>query len=139
MKMNTVQFAIMTCVVALGIGGSGCNADTLMLSVKSPQDLNGGRPVRMLVRAIDQQDYVNEPYTAVADKVVAKDDSVLYSAVVYPRLPITTAIKKTGKSMGVYFFFTAPGARWKTLLEMPLPRVAEIRLSASTIESVRQH
>jgi hypothetical protein len=123
----------------LFLGAAGCNRDTLYLKVSSPAEVNAGRPVRMLVRAVDQQEYVNETYQAVADKVVVKDESVLASAVVYPRLPVSTAVKKPSKGVSVYFFFTAPGPRWKTLLELPLPHTVDIRLAGNSIESVKQH
>lgn len=135
--MKTARSFALALTMTLGLGG--CHRDTLVVSVRSPQDLNAGRPVRMLIRAVDQQEYVNESYVAVADKVVAKDDSVLYSAVIYPQLPLTALVKTNEKSVGVYFFFTQPGARWKTLLELPLPHSTEIRLGSSTIDSVRQH
>jgi hypothetical protein len=138
--MKSERFIVMVlATLAVALGVAGCNRDTLVLTIRSPQDLNAGRPVRMLVRAVDQQEYVNESYVAVADKVVVKDDSVLYSAVVYPQLPLMVSVKKGEKSIGVYFFFTQPGSRWKTLLEMPLPHVTEIRLSTSNIDSVKQH
>jgi hypothetical protein len=124
---------------ALCVGAAGCHSDTLYLKVNSPADVNAGRPVRMLVRAVDQQDYVNETYQAVADKVVVKDESVLASAVVYPRLPVSAAIKKPSKGVSVYFFFTTPGPRWKTVLELPLPDIVDIRLAGNSIESVKQH
>jgi hypothetical protein len=102
--------------------------------------MNAGRPVRMLVRAVDPQQYVNESYQAVADKVVARDDSVLESQVIYPNVPLTARVKKpTSKSVGVYFFFTQPGPRWKTLFELPVPHTATVKLGQSNIESVDQH
>jgi hypothetical protein len=119
---------------------TGCNLDTLYLTVRSPSDMNSGRPVRMLVRAVDPQQYVNESYQLVADKVVARDESVLESAVVYPNVPITARVKRpTSKSVGVYFFFTQPGPRWKTLLEIPVPHTTTIKLGQANIESVDQH
>jgi hypothetical protein len=139
MTMKSVRFVFCFVAIGLALAVTGCNRDTLLVTIKSPQDLNAGRPVRMLIRAVDQQEYVNESYLAVADKVVVKDDSVLYSAVVYPQLPLMVSVKKGEKSIGVYFFFTQPGSRWKTLLEMPLPHVTEIRLSQSNIDSVKQH
>jgi hypothetical protein len=124
-------------LMLLAIGFAGCYRETLHVLIHSPQDLNNGRPVRMLIRAIDPQEFVNESYLAVADKVVIKDDSVLYSAVVYPRLTLLASVKRVDKSLGVYFFFTRPGARWKTLLEIPLPYLTEIRLGESNIDSIR--
>src|ERR1041384_3960115 len=98
---------------------AGCHSDTLYMTVRSPSDLNAGRPIRMLVRAVDPQQYVDESYQAVADKVVVKDDTVLHSAVVYPSVPLTAAIKwPSSKAIGVYFFFTSPGHRRQTMLEI---------------------
>jgi len=122
------------CLVA-----TGCHHDVLYLTVRSPNDLNQGRPMRMLVRAIEQQDYVNESYQTVADKVVFKDDSVLHSAVVYPNVPLAAEIKwPSSKGIGVYFFFTNPGPRWKTLLENPLPHSCDIVLGQDNIKTVEQ-
>jgi hypothetical protein len=134
--MNNVRFVV-GFVIALSV--AGCHRDTLYLTVRSPQDLNAGRPVHMLIRSVDQQEYVNESYLAVSDKVVAKDESVLGEAVVYPQLPLMVSVKRGEKMVAVYFFFTQPGARWKTLLETPVPHATEIKLGPSNIETVKQH
>ena len=130
-------FLTMTAIGAL-IVAAGCHHDILYVTVRSPQDLNAGRPVRMLIRSVDQQEYVNESYVAVADKVVVKDESVLASETVYPQLPLMVSVKKGDKMVAVYFFFTTPGARWKTLLETPVPHATEIKLGTSNIETVKQ-
>lgn len=123
----------------LGLAGTGCHSDTLYMTVRSPSDLNAGRPMRMLVRAVDPQQYVDESYQNVADKVVFKDDTVLHSAVVYPNVPLKAVIKwPSSKGIAVYFFFTSPGARWKTILEMPLPHSAQILLRQNNIGTVDQ-
>src|SRR5262245_29043851 len=119
---------LMVLVASCGLV-AGCHLDTWCLTVRPPDDLNAGRPVRTLARALDQQQYVKETYQAAADKVVMKDDSVLESAVIYPNVPTTVRVKKpSSKSVGVYFFFTQPGPRWKTLLEIPVPHTTEIKL-----------
>jgi hypothetical protein len=124
--------------VLLGLAASGCGHD-LMLSVEAPRDLNGERPVRMLVRAVDRHDFVTESYGQVADKVVNRDESVLLSAPIYPDIIHEAKVKRpSDKSVAVYFFFTAPGAQWKTLLESPLPDGAEIRLASDSIRAVRR-
>jgi intracellular growth IglE-like protein len=133
---------LFACLSLLWLVGTGCHYDTVYMTVHSPNDMNAGRPVRMLVRAVDQQEYVNETYQAVADKVVVKDESVLHSAVIYPNVPLAARVKRptnAAKGMGVYFFFTSPGARWKTMLEVPVPHTAEIKLGSSNIDSVIQH
>ncbi len=134
------SLALSLSLVVVSMVAAGCHLDTLFLTVRSPSDMNSGRPVRMLVRAVDQQQYVNETYQAVADKVVVKDESVLESAVIYPNVPLTARVKKpSSKSVGVYFFFTQPGPRWKTILEIPVPHTTEIKLGQSNIETVNQH
>jgi hypothetical protein len=130
-------FLMMTAIATLMTAGA-CHRDTLYVTVRSPQDLNLGRPVRMLIRSVDQQEYVNESYVAVADKVVVKDESVLASEVVYPQLPLMVSVKRGDKMVAVYFLFTQPGARWKTLLELPVPHATEIKLGTSNIETVKQ-
>src|SRR5262245_27754942 len=128
------SLGLMLLVASCGLVGAGCHLDTLFLTVRSPNDMNAGRPVGMLVRAVDQQQYVNETYQAAADKVVIKDDSVLESQVIYPNVPLTVRVKKpSSKNVGVYFFFTQPGPRWKTLFEIPVPHTAEIKLGQGNI------
>jgi hypothetical protein len=121
------------------LAASGGCAHDLLLSVEAPRDLNGERPVRMLVRAVERNEFVTESYGAVADKVVNRDDSVLLSAPIYPDIVHEAKIKRpSSKGVAVYFFFTAPGAQWKTLLETPLPDGAEIRLASDSIRSVKR-
>jgi hypothetical protein len=125
--------------LSLGLGAVGCNWETMRIGVQSPREMNGSRPVRILVRAVYSQEYVNESYTAAADKVVNRDDSVLYSGVVYPGVPLYATVKRVvTKSMAVYVFFTTPGARWKALLDPPLPHAVAVKLSDNNIDTVRR-
>ncbi len=126
-------------LLVLGLAGTGCHHDELYLTVRSPADMNAGRPIRMLVRAVDEQEYVNESYQAVSDKVVFRDDSVLHEAVVYPHVPLAAKIKwPSSKGIGIYFFFTSPGPRWKGKLEIPLPHAATIVLGRHGIKTMKQ-
>jgi hypothetical protein len=137
--MIPFRFRLILILSLLLLVSTGCHHDTLYMTVRSPSDLNAGRPLRMLVRAVDPQQYLDESYQAVADKVVVKDDTVLHSAVVYPSVPLTVAIKRpSSKGIGVYFFFTSPGPRWKTMLETPLPHSADIVLGQNNIGTVNQ-
>lgn len=137
--MNSLRSPVLVLLLLLGVAGTGCHSDAVYLTVKSPADMNGGRPIRMLVRAVDQQDYVGESYQTVSDKVVFKDDSVLHQAVVYPNVPLAAEIKwPSSKGIGIYFFFTSPGPRWKTMLEIPLPHSTTIVLGQNNINTVEQ-
>lgn len=133
-RLRLVFLVSLLCLI-----GTACSHDVVYMTIRSPADMNAGRPIRMLVRAVDPQQYVDESYQTVADKVVFKDDSVLHSAVVYPNVPLHAEIKwPSSKAIGVYFFFTTPGPRWKTLLEVPLPHSADIALGRDNIGTVEQ-
>jgi hypothetical protein len=125
--------------LAIGVGAVGC-ADTFVLTVRPPADMNAGRPTHVLVRAVEPRDFVDESYLSVAEKVVKEDESVLYSGVVYPGVTLVSRVKKaTAKNIAVYFFFTHPGPRWKTLVEQPPPHSVDLALGPSTIDVVKRH
>lgn len=127
-----LAFAFLWATIEAGCGN-------ISITVRVPHDLNGERPVRMLVRAVDRNEFVGESYGQVADRVVNRDESVLLSAPIYPDIVHVAKIKKpSAKGVAVYFFFTEPGAQWKTLLETPLPSSAEIKLSTNSIRSVKR-
>jgi hypothetical protein len=117
-----------------------CSAcSTLALTVEAPRNLNGDRPVRMLVRAVERGEFLSDSYQHVSDKVVSKDESVLLSKPIYPGYIHSANVKKPdGKNIAVYFFFTSAGGEWKALLESPLPYSARIVLGAETIRSVQR-
>lgn len=139
--MHDLRFPIIALrsLLLVGLAGAGCHHDELYLTVRSPADMNAGSPIRMLVRAVDEQEYVNESYQAVSDKVVFRDDSVLHEAVVYPNVPLAAKIRwPSSKGIGIYFFFTAPGPRWRGKLELPLPHATTIVLGRNNIRTMEQ-
>ena len=115
-----------------------CGCSSLLITVEAPRNLNGERPVRMLVRAVERGEFVSDSYQQVSDKVVSKDDSVLLCKPIYPNSIYSAEVPKAQKNVAVYFFFTDAGGEWKALLETPLPYSARIVLGANTIRRVER-
>lgn len=126
------------CVLALAVAmvgvGAGCGGGTMKMVVEPSREANEGRPLRMLVRSVDKKTYLEEPYEAVAGKVIAPDASVLAAEVVFPgrRREIKVKRPKEG-AVGVYMMFLRPGQRWKLLLEPPLPSRVRLWVEANRI------
>jgi hypothetical protein len=115
---------------------SGCGAPHLTVNVRSPAGTNQGRPLYMVVRTVDSKKYLSETYTEVAAKVVAPDDSVIETAVVYPggeKSLRVTIPEKT--SVAVSFLFTAPDGAWQALLDAPVPRSIDFDLLENRIRT----
>ena len=52
---------------------SGCSAKAPNLLVRAPKDVNGGKPVYMLVRAVEEASFGVDSYRSVAARVSAPD------------------------------------------------------------------
>jgi len=112
----------------------GCSGKQVKFVIKPSEDANGRRPVYVLVRNVDDKTYLEESYQAVAAKVMAPDDTVLGSEVVFPGVEKEIEIDKPEEgSLGVYVLFTHPSGEWKKRLETPLPSKVEICLSGSRL------
>lgn len=114
----------------------GCGSSALTIYVESEPTVNSGRPFYMLVRAVEQKDYVSEDYQTVAGRVFATaDKNMLKTEVVLPgrEMEVSVAREET-LPVAIYFLFTTPGERWKVLLEQPLPDSVEFTLDAHQIK-----
>lgn len=119
-------------LIALLCGCGGPSAMTI--KVTAPENANGGRPVYMLVRTVDDATFAADSYGGVAPKVVAPDSTVLKYQVIYPRsTPVIEVVQPEKGEVGVYFFFTNPTAEWKTLLKRPFAKKTEIALGQDQI------
>ena len=118
---------------------TGCSsgaANGMNINVEAPRSVNGGLPMRMLVRNLDSATFVAESYPAAAAKVVTPDPTVLKSEVVYPGVNLSVSVTKPEKGeLGVYFFFTTPGPEWKVLLSAPFDKTVIIKLGADRIQT----
>lgn len=115
---------------------SGCTSTHLTVHVRSPAGTNQGRPLHMVVRTVDAQKYLTETYADVATKVVAPDDSVLQSTVVYPGTTMWVRVKLPEEtSVAVSFLFTTPDGAWQSLLDVPVPTNVEFELLEGRIKT----
>ena len=86
-------------------------------------EANDGHLVYMIVRSVNEKQFIDETYQMVASKVfpLTEDPTLLG---VHPISPgEKREIEMTGPAKGpvaVYFMFTDPGPFWKTLLNTPL-------------------
>lgn len=94
-------------------------------------EANDGHLVYMVVRSVNEKQFIDETYAQVAAKVFPlTDDSTLLG--VHPINPgEKKEIEMTGPAKGpvaIYFMFTNPGPYWKTLLNTPLDKTYGIEL-----------
>ena len=122
--------------LALFLGAVGCAPSHLTVRVKSPPGANQGRPLHMVVRAVDAQQYMTEFYADVANRVVHPDDSVVRTLVVYPGVPAEAKVKIPEDSpLAISFLFTTPDGAWQVLLDAPIPARLDIELEESRIRT----
>jgi hypothetical protein len=114
----------------------GCGAKVPTLLVRAPRDVNGGKPVYMLVRAVEEASFSVDSYRSVAARVAAPDDSVVLTEVIYPGTLSSFPLSVPAKGqIAVYFLFRSPTGDWKVLLDKPLPAKPSIELSRYQIKS----
>ena len=105
------------------------------LAVHSTRETNDGRPLHVVVRAVDPETYAADSYASIADLVSRKDESVLTTFVVFPGHAAEAALQVSASApIAVYFLFTKPGKPWRTLIDAPLDRRIELRLARASIE-----
>mgnify|MGYP006272787227 CR=1 FL=1 len=107
---------------------SGCSSTPeppppLTFYVDPGLEANDGHLVYMVVRSVNQKQFIDETYAQVASKVFpSTEDPTLIG--VHPISPgERKEIKLTAPAKGpiaVYFMFTDPGPYWKTLLNTPI-------------------
>jgi hypothetical protein len=114
---------------------SGCGAKTPNLMVRAPKYVNGGKPVYMLVRAVEEASFTVDSYRAVAARVATPDDSVVLTEVIYPGTLSSFPLSVPAKGqIAVYFLFRSPTGDWKVLLDKALPKEPSIKLGQYQIE-----
>ncbi len=124
--------------LVLGCGGSPKpstpSTPQMTIVVQSDEETNQGRPLHMLVRAVDLQTFLEEPYPSVAEKVITPDDSVLTQTVIFPGTEEEVSFDQpTSTPVAIYFLFTNPGTPWKLQLDEPLPSRVELVLDKDSI------
>lgn len=115
---------------------SGCAAKTPSLVVQAPGNVNGGRPVYMLMRTVEEAKFTVDSYGSVAARVSTPDDSVVRTEVIYPGTLSSFPLSSPAKGqLAVYFLFGSPTGDWKMLLDKQLPQAMSIKLGKDQIEA----
>lgn len=107
----------------------------LPIVVRAGEDCNGGRPVYVVVRAVDEQGFVEDGYEEIAGLVVTPDETVLAVLLVFPGAAVfeQIVVDELPAMVGVYGLFTVvEGGGWKTLVEQP--DAIEVSATANALE-----
>jgi len=120
-------------VVGALLGGAGCKAKAkadsvapnpaklvLPIVVRPSADSNAGRPLYVVVRAIDEKRFIEDSYGAVAALVIEPDETVLATLVVFPGTNALQVLElaELPAVIGVYCLFTDTHEDgWKVMLE----------------------
>ena len=102
----------------------GCVPGYVRVTLQADAETNQGRPLRVLIRSVDEQSYRSETYASASRLVILPDATVLQSLTLEPRPHETRKFwvkSEKGKAMALYFFYTAPTASWKVWLKPALP------------------
>jgi hypothetical protein len=107
----------------------------IALAVQSTKKTNDGRPLHVVVRAVDRETWAADSYASIADLVSRKDESVLTTFVVFPGHESEATLQVSPRNpIAVYFLFTKPGKPWRKLIDAPLARRIELRLASASIQ-----
>lgn len=104
--------------------GSGCLPGYIRIALRADDNSNQGRPLRVLIRSVDEQQFRAESYATVAALVIKPDASVQRSLIIEPTQRGSRALwikSKKSSPLGLYFFYGASTASWKVWLQPDLP------------------
>ena len=123
MIFSTRHSALILSLLLVGCSSTPEPPPPMTFYVNPGLEANDGHLVYMVVRSVNQKQFIDETYAQVAAKVFPlTDDPTLLG--VHPISPgEKKEIEMTGPAKGpvaVYFMFTDPGPYWKTLLNTPL-------------------
>lgn len=137
--LNALRFHALAFVGILLFVATGCASGT-QIFVRSPDTVNDGNTLYMLVCRLDAKASASERYQEIAAKVFADppDPSVISSQPIFPGNTVTVPIKEGDvKDIVIYFLYTNPGQNWRLPLRAPLSPEIYIDLGDHQIERVQ--
>ncbi|MEY4579205.1 MAG: hypothetical protein RL701_3908 [Pseudomonadota bacterium] len=114
----------------------GCQS-SLRVSVQSAANMNDGKPLYLVVRAVSSSSFLSEGYDVVAQKVFSfpRDESILFRESIFPGNAAEFTIERPEDGdVAVYAFFTKPGDTWRVSLRKPIPTDVLIELGSNDIK-----
>ena len=139
---------IVALVLAL-VGGGGCKQPkqpkppagaSLEVTLAPSERSNGGRPVYVVIRRIDQKTFDAEQYGDITPLVTELDETVIGIVLAFPCKTVrrSFAVEKLPEQIGVYGLFTAPDdERWRLTIAGPSPRL-RFELDVGSIVEARK-
>lgn len=132
---------VSSCLLVMALWTTGCAQTKTNVYVEVPQNVNGGAPMHMMVRAIPDA-IQQETYEEAASLMFIKpqDDSVVLTQPVFPGERFSLALPDVEKNdVVLYFFFTHPDPkdRFRVPLQKPLPAEVFITLGEQAVDRVQ--
>jgi len=131
-ELGQVWLGVLLCLIVLT--ESGCTTWRLLITLRSTEDTNQGRPLQVLVRSVQAESYRSETYGDLAQLIIRPDKTVLRVVTLEPnhkrRLWITAP---SDKPVALYFLFSATTGSWKMLLPPPLPWSVSVPLGRNGV------
>lgn len=115
----------------------GCLPGYVRVILRTTEQSNQARSLRVLVRSVDEQQFRAESYASVSALVIKPDASVLNSLVLEPKKQGARAFwvkSSKDKPLALYFLYTAPTASWKVWLQPELPWRISVPLGRSGVD-----
>lgn len=106
------------------LSSGGCLPGYIRIALNPDENSNGGRPLRVLVRTVDEQQFRGESYASVSALVIKPDATVQRSLIIEPSKKGSRVLwvkAKKSSPLGLYFFYASPTASWKVWLQPDLP------------------
>lgn len=127
--MSRAAAALLSIALAVGAGACGSKKPNLSrvldFQTSQKQVANRGRTFYIVVRAVEEAQFLSETYDDVAKLVTqnATDESILEMELFWPGQPAQFVVEAPAdKAIAVYCLFTRPSGDWKVLLSPPLDR-----------------
>lgn len=127
--------------IALAVSCAACSSrrpppPQMELHVESDKATNDGQLFYLVVRGVTDKQFISESYQTVASTVFADppDKTVIGSHVVLPGLTQKfQVIQPEETPVAFYFMLTNPGEQWKKIVDQPLAKTYEIKISKTEI------
>jgi hypothetical protein len=114
----------------------------MQFDVNAEYPANGGRLFYLLVRSVNEKQFMLDGYQDIADKAFADppDPTVLGVFSVVPGTEMEFTVTQPAQGpVALYFLLTQPGPQWKKLLSPPLEDEYDVAIPANNRIKVEEH
>lgn len=122
---------------------AGClqtkKSEEVTVQIRTTKGTNRGTPLYVVVKETTMSDFLMDDYHQIAAQSFWKEDEdnyLLKKMVVPGRTDKFLIETSDGKSLGLYFIFTNPGACWKYFIDKPDSKKVKVLLGKDEYEAV---